>query len=498
MRDRLNGPARARSFADQLIHGSAWMIGMRWALRLTGLVSTAILARLLMPSDFGIVAMATVFAGLLDTAAYTGVDLALIRSKENTPERMNSAWTIQLIQALVVAMLLAAVSPFAAWYFHEPRVMPVILWLAVRSVLDGLQNIGIVEFRRNLDFAKEFRFNLYAKVLNLAIVIGAAYALRNYLALVIGLVSSSMISLFLSYRMHPYRPRLALSEARHLWSFSNWLLVSRIGTFLSQKSDEFIVGGAVGSTPLGRYHIAAEIATIPTVELVMPLRRALFPTLSGLQHDGAKFSTATLQTFGALATLCFSLGFGMHATAREAVALVLGEKWLAVVPLVQWLALYGAFAGLASVLETSMWVSGKTHVSAIRSWVEFGVLVPLLIFAVRRDGVEGAAIVRAGVSFAVLPMMLWLTSSVCPIRLVDLVRVSWRALASAILMAFVVETMPFPASTALALIAKVSAGALVFSASLLVLWVASGRPSGFESVLLARSRRAFARPARLG
>ena len=239
------------------------MIGMRWALRLTGLVSTAILARLLLPADFGIVAMAAVFAGLLDTAAYTGVDLALIRAGENTPERMNSAWSIQLLQAWIVALLILGVSPLAVAYFHEPRVATVMFWLAAKSVIDGLQNIGIVEFRRELNFSKEFRFNLYGKLLNLAIVIGAAFYFRNYLALVIGLVSSSAMSVVLSYVMHPYRPRWSLAEARHLWSFSNWLLVSRVGSFLSRKADEFIVGGAVGSAALGNYHVAAEIATMP-------------------------------------------------------------------------------------------------------------------------------------------------------------------------------------------------------------------------------------------
>lgn len=471
---------------------------MRWALRLTGLISTAILARLLLPADFGIVAMAAVFAGLLDTAAYTGVDLALIRAGENTPERMNSAWSIQLIQAWAVALLILAVSPLAVAYFHEPRVATVMFWLAAKSVIDGLQNIGIVEFRKELNFSKEFRFNLYGKLLNLAIVIGAAFYFRNYLALVIGLVSSSAMSVVLSYVMHPYRPRWSLAEARHLWSFSNWLLVSRVGSFLSRKADEFIVGGAVGSAALGNYHIATEIATMPTTELVMPMRRALFPTLSTLQQDPTAFRSATLHTFGGLAAVCFLLGFGLFATAREAVALVLGPQWQAAVPLIQWLAIYGAFTGLASILEVPMWVNGKTHVSAIQSWVELAGLVPLLIVAVHWRGIEGAAMSRAAIAAAVLPMMLWLASRVCPISFGDLVRALWRPLASGILMILCLGALPLFASTVLSLIIKTTLGAFVYILSLTALWWVSGQSKGIESAILERAREFVRRPARSG
>ena len=470
---------------------------MRWALRLTGLVSTAILARLLLPADFGVVAMAAVFAGLLDTVSYTGVDLMLIRAGVNSREQMNTAWTIQFVQGCIVSLLLILVSPLATAYFHEPRVATVMLWLAVKSVLDGMQNIGIVQFRKELHFSREFRFNLYCKLLNLIFVVAAAFYLRNYLALVVGLVSGSAISVLLSYGMHPYRPRFSLAEARNMWSFSTWLLVSQVGSFLSRKTDQFIIGGAIGSTALGNYHVATEIATMPTSELVMPMRRALFPTLSMLQQDPAAFRTATLHTFGGLAAVCFLLGFGLFATAREAVAVVLGPQWHAAVPLVQWLALYGAFTGLASILEVPMWVNGKTHVSAIQSWVELAGLVPLLIVAVRWRGIEGAAMSRAVIAAAVLPMMLWLLSRVCPISFADLVRALWRPLASGILMMICLGALPLPESTLLSLIIKITLGALVYVLSLTALWWVSGQSQGIESAILERARE-FARPARSG
>ena len=482
------------SFSAQMLRGSAWMVGMRWVLRLIGLVSTAVLARLLLPADFGIVAMATVVAGLLDTAAYAGVDLALIRGGTHSREFHDSAWTIQLMQALIVAALLLASAPLAASYFNEPRVAIVIAWLALKSTVDGLTNIGIVAFRKELDFAREFRFNCYSKLINLGVVVAAAWYLRNYLALVVGLVSSSVITVALSYAMHPYRPRLSLRHVRELWSFSNWLLVSRVGSFGSRKADQFIVGGAVGATALGSYHVGNELSTIPTTELVMPMRRALFPTLSRLQDDPVAFRAAVVDTFSVLSILCFAIGFGMMSVAPELVPLVLGPQWKAAVPLVQWLALYGAFSGLASVLEVPMWVHGRTDVSAIQSWVELALLVPLLVLALRAFGVEGAAMSRALIAAAILPLMLWLAARACPLSFRELAATLWRPLIAAIAMALLLRApLPYPDGALAILVMKVLVGGACFVTVLAALWLVSGRPAGGEATLLRTLRLALTR-----
>jgi len=489
MNDDESAPVRLSS---ALMRGSAWMIGMRWVLRMVGLVSTAILARLLAPADFGIVAMAAIVAGLLETAAYAGVDLALIRAEHESRDFYDSAWTIQILQACAIAALLVAAAPLTASFYHEPRVSVVILFLAVKAIIEGFQNIGVVAFRRELDFAREFRFNVYSKLLNLVIVVAAALYFRSYIALVTGLVSGAVVSVVLSYVMHPYRPRFTLKQAGQLWGFSNWLLVSRVGSFLSRKVDQLIIGGAIGSAALGSYHVATELATMPTTEFVMPMRRALFPALSLLQSDPAGFRAAVLNTFSALAVLCFAAGFGLMSVAEEAVPLILGEKWRAAVPLVRLLAVYGAFAGLASVLEVPIWAAGKTHVSAIQSWLELVVLLPALVFIVPLEGANGAAAARALVALALLPVMFVLVSRVSPVlRVRDFLGALWRPLLAALAMTLALAApIAYPGPLVAVLLTKIGVGGAVYAGVLLLLWLASGRPEGLESAVLRRLRPA--------
>jgi len=461
------------------------MVAMRWAIRLIGILSVAVLARILTPADFGVVAMALVVVGLLDTLAYAGVDLAIIRSNSATPEYLNAAWTIQLMQASIVAGLLLALAPFAADYYNEPRVATVIRWLALRAFIEGFQNIGIVAFQRELDFAKEFRFHVYSRLLNLIFAIVAALILRNYMALVVGMLSGALITVLLSYLMHPYRPRLSMEKLKGLRSYSNWLLVSRLGTFLSGGVDQFIAGGIVGAAAIGSYNVASQLATMPSGELVMPVRRALFPNLSKLQDDPMAFRRLVQQTFSSLAIAAIPLSLGLIMTADEIVRIVLGPRWSSSVDLLKWLALYGAFASLSSILEVPMWVMGRLRQSALQSWLGFVVLVPLIVFSVHEYGIIGAAVSRALVAILSLPLMLYLTSRACPVGYRDLASVLWRPLLAGVLMVVVLAAISsYPETPVLALIAKVALGASIYAVALFILWRISGKPDGIEATIL--------------
>lgn len=241
----------ALSPSRQLVRGSAWMVAARWATRLIGLVSTVILARLLAPEDFGIVAIALIAVGLLETVGYAGVDLALMRPGANSREHFDTAWTIQIIQGLLIAVLLVVFAPWVGLLFSEPRTVGVVQVIALRPLISGFENIGVVAFRKELDFAKDFRFTVYTKLANFAIVVGSAYCLENYWALTIGMTSGSVIAVILSYLMHPYRPRLSLVHVREMWGFSQWLIISRVGSFLNRKTDEVVVGRLLGTSVMG-------------------------------------------------------------------------------------------------------------------------------------------------------------------------------------------------------------------------------------------------------
>lgn len=469
-----------------LVRGSIWMIGSRWAMRLIGLVSTMVLARLLAPEDFGLIAMVMLTYGLLETLSYAGVDLALMRRGADSRAYYDTAWTVQILQGAFITLCLLLSAPLVAAYFDEPRALALIYWVAPRALIDASQNIGIVAFRKELDFAKEFRYTLYNKLLNFVIVIAAALWFRNYWALVFGSLLASLIGVALSYLMHPYRPRLSLAKTAEIWSFSQWLMISRLGSYLNRKCDEFVVGGFAGSAAMGNYHVANELATMPSSELVMPMRRAMFPVLTKIAHQKDEFVAAVMASFSAVAALCLFVSVCLLLVAPELVEVVLGAKWRDAVPLIRWLALFGGFSALVLVLEVPLWVSGKTNLSAAQSWLELAAILPLTLWAVQRHGAEGAAAARAGVAVLMVPVMLLLTARSGSVPLANLLAALWRPLLAAGVMAAVVWLLPWPAMAPalLGLVAKGSVCVLVYPAVLMVLWAGSGRPAGFEGSAL--------------
>lgn len=478
-----SGDKVARS-RGSLVTGSVWMVTMRWAIRLVGLGSTIVLARILTPDDFGVVAMAMIVVALLETATYAGVDLALIRERNMGREECDTAWTIQLFQGGVIALLLFAVAPLTNALFSDPRAVLVIQWMALKAVLDSFQNIGVVTFRRDLDFAREFRFNVLAKIASTVLTIGAALALRNYWALVVGLIGGSVVNLLLSYTMHPYRPRLSLARTAIFWRFSFWLLVARVGAFLRNKLDAVFLGNSHGAAALGSYHMASELATMPVTEVVMPMRRALFPGLAALSGDKAQLRETVLQSFGILALLCAALGFGLSACSKEVVELLLGSQWRGIVPLVQWLAIFGAISGISGLVEVLLWIDNRTAVSAAINWLETILLVPLLFVALKWYGAEGVAISRciaaAGILFASMPLIDFLRDR-------EILSALGRPFAAAIVMAVLLEaTAPVLVGPIFVILAqKVIFGALIYGCALFLIWVALGRPRGAERTVIS-------------
>ncbi len=480
-------------FKSQLLYGSAVMIGMRWTMRACGLVSTLVLMRLLAPEDFGIVAMAMVVVAFFEVFTHTSVDLALIREQQATNEHYDTAWTLEIIQATALAGVLLLMAPLATRYFADERVFAVICLLALRAFIGGFENIGVVAFRRDLQFLKEYWFGVTKKAITVALTIVAAFAWQSYWALVIGLVGGRILDVIISYRRHPYRPSFDLSKTRELWTFSRWLLLGRIGDTVSRKLDEFTVGGQLGAIAMGNYFVAADIATAPSDEIVGPMSRGIYPVYSKLLHDRTQLIDSFLLVLGSTAFMCIPLGLGLSAVAPYFVPVVLGAKWLEAIPLIEFLGISGIAVALTTTFEPLLVVSGRAAAFAAFQWIQLALLAPALYFGAQQGGVVGIAFAKTAIIVGVFP--LWF------LVMARLEAIAARRLAWAI-------ATPLTAGIAMyacvrgaaafysivswqALVAQIVLGIGVFVAVVAVLWGIRGRPEGPEQQIAMRVAHAW-------
>lgn len=464
------------------------MVAMRWSIRVIGLASTLILVRVLSPQDFGIVAIATIVTGFFEIFAETGQRLAIIRHAAPTREHLDSAWTMQLLICTVLAVCAFLSAPLAEGYFHEPHAADIVRLLSLKLLLLGIENIGTVAFRRDLDFKREFRFGLYQKLGAAVLTVILAVYLKSFWALAIGIVAGQASGVLIGYLMHPYRPRLSLFHARELFGFSTWVLAGHVSTYVQSRLDQMALGNVADATKLGQYSVAMDVATMPTVELAMPASRALFPAYSRLSGDPSELKKAYLMTLGAVAVICWSTGIGVALVKEEFVAVLLGSQWKSVVPIVPWLALSGALFALSSTVYTVHQATGRARLFALQSWMRVLIMAPLVIFAARTGDLERLAQAQFVAILIFAPIVFASLRSALNLGIMDIVRSNIRpAIAAGVMCAAVL-----PASEAIVtfhpivrLLLLVAVGALTFLAALLALWHVSGRPSGVEQTLVA-------------
>ena len=483
------------AIGKKVVAGTAWMVAARWCMRGIGLVSTIILARLLTPADFGIVAIAMIVVGLVEVFSQTGLAQSLIRHPDPTDDHFNTVFTLQVLTGFIIGAALYLVAPFGADYFDDPRVTLVVQILALRTIIQGFENPGIIWFRKNMEFDKDFRYMVWRKFIRFFVVVILAFILRNYWALVLALVSAKIIAVAISYVMHPFRPRFSLSKIADVWSYSIWMLVVHIGHFLNNRIDEIIIGGVINTTSVGYYNVAKDLASSPTQELVVPISRVLFSAYSKMMHATKELSDPFLKSFSSIAIICFATGGGISLVVEDMVLVVLGDQWQASIAPMFWIALSAVVFALSSNMSQLLSVLGKVKTASALSWVRVLGLVPALYFAALTGDLEnvsiGRFIVLTGLFLPTIPIFSHATG----IAWHRIILCLWRpALAFAVMALAVWPIDGFLLEpSALRLLTKVSIGAIAYSGTIYALWVGTGRPDGLETTVDSTLKRLVSR-----
>lgn len=476
-----------KNLRSAFLKGAAWATAMRWSVKLIGLGSTLIVARLLSPADYGVVAMAMLLIGFVEIWLALGLDVALIQNQNVTREHYDTAWTIRLLQSLAVAATLALVAPLAAAYFREPRVAMVTWVICGGVIVAGFANIGPVTFRKEMRFDKEFGLNVSARLASAIVAVVAAIWLRSYWALVIGVCASYVLGTLMSYVWHPYRPRFSLRRFHELWGYSKWMLGYNIAVFADSRADEMVVGRIGDAQQFGLYNVASELGQMPSSELGAAVNRAALPALALIQDEAGRIRAAALNLLGATSTITLPAGIGLAFVSTDLVRLILGEQWLGAAPVLAVIAIYAAVRTTSSSPYNLFLAIGRPAIPAVLTWVSLAVFLLVALSLGVQHGLLGVAYSRltGGVAVTVLAWILAIRhTSITPL---DILRYLWRPILASIAMWAVLELVsPLSATTLINLILTVLLGAGVYVAALGLAWVVASKPDGIERIVMGR------------
>ena len=480
------------------------MVLLRMANRVLGVISFCILARLLLPEDFGLVALAGSLGGLLELISGFSVEVALIRESKSDRRLYDSAWTVKIVRGLTVSVGLMLLAPTVAQFFAEPRIEVIVYFLAVASVILSFENIGVVEFRKNLAFEKEFTYLFLGRCISTVVTVVLALMWRNYWVLIAGTLTGSVTRVALSYVVHDYRPRVSFAGFGELFQFSKWMVIQNGLAGLNERMPGWVIGRLAGVGAVAHYEVASQIANLTTSELRMPIRAALYPGFAKMAADRTALLKSFFDAYGLMALIGLPIPIMLAFTAPLLIQVFLGDQWQAAVPVFEVLALYGIVQALGSSSHLMYLAINRPNLTARLVGLNFILLLPLLVTGATVAGAVGAAwavtitsLIVLVVDFAVVFKVLEVGAHRILCALARPVAGSVTMLAGLIPLRLLVPATESWIGSLLQLTTLAASGSILYLGAVLALWHLAGRPQSAErdilSVLQEASQRLFVR-----
>lgn len=387
--------------------GVFWTAAGNWGYQLATLVVFSILANLLSPQAFGLVALASVFVALMKLVEEQGMADALVQREDLEPEHLDTAFWVSMGLSLALAVVLIAGSVPLAALVNEPDVAPILAWLSVSLVLSGLSSVQRAILARELRFASLTVRTLSSVVVGGIVGVAAAFAGFGVWALVAQIITLELVGVIALWTASDWRPSLRFSKShfRELFSFGSSVLGFKLLRFADRRIDNLIVGSLIGVTALGFYVVAYRLLNLIINITTSVIGSVAFPVFSRIQKQAGQVRRTYYQAVRQTSVISFPAFLGLIAIAPEVTRLVFGNQWDASVPVMQVLAV----GGLA---QSILFVNGVVLKSLGRpGWrlVIMGISVVLLVtaFAVAVQwGIVAVAWALVAVTYLMAPVWL--------------------------------------------------------------------------------------------
>jgi PST family polysaccharide transporter len=385
--------------------------------------STAILARLLTPRDYGLVAMAGVITGFAGMFKDAGLTNATVQRKDITQGQVSMLFWINLFLGCAIALTLVAIAPVVAAFYHEPRLIGITRALAVSFIFGGMTLQHQALLRRRMEFRMLAILEVASFFCGTVVAVGMAAFGCGYWSLVgmtVGTSAANAAGVWLALAWRPALPRRG-SGAMPLVRFGRDLLVFDIVYFFSRQTDLFLLGRFWGPVPVAFYEKGYNLLMQPFTQINAPLGSVIELALARVQDDAPRLRRLFLHAMDVISGFSFPLVVCIALFAREVVLLMLGPAWLECVPLFRFLAPAAALSAISSPWGWLLIALGQTRKFRRVGVASAAVVVSSFIIGLPY-GAKGVAICySAAISLMTLPAW-WYVTKETPVHFVDVFR----------------------------------------------------------------------------
>jgi len=337
---------------QQVVKGVSWSFLEQLTRQVMAIGVTAVLARILSPDDYGLVALSSIFVGFLSLFGDLSIGAALIQ-KSNPDDRdiSTSFWT-SVSTGFVIAGVLCAISPFVSHYYNQPLLTNIIVISAISFCITPIWSTHKVLLTKKMEFNKLAMINIVFSVFASGASLILALSGMGVWSLVLGgLVASFLITPLVWYH-EKWRPLFLFDRTsfKALFSFSSYLLSFNVINYFARNFDNLIVGKYLGANILGIYSMAYNLMMKPLQQISWSICGVLFPAFSSIQGDIARIRSAYLKVVNVIATITFPMMMGLIMVSREFILVMVGPKWAGVIEPLQVLCLVGALQSVGTTV----------------------------------------------------------------------------------------------------------------------------------------------------
>lgn len=378
---------------------AGWALLATTGARVVSLLSLIVLARLLVPRDFGLLAVALVFITYVETIGDLGSGSALIYWPDRHRDAADVTFVTSLGAGLVWFLITWFAAPFIADFFNSPDGTPIVRALAWSFPLKYLGNTHDALAQKELRFRKRMYAEIAMAIVKAGVSIGAAFAGLGAWSLVWGQLSGLVVWTLMLWLLIDWRPRLRIDGtlARSMLGYGRGIVAVNIVAAVVHHADSAVVGRFIGTAALGVYQIAYKIPEMSIAILVWVVSKIAFPAFSKVQAAKGDLGAAYRAALMSVTAMTVPAAVGLWIVAEPLVATLFGAKWAAAVPVLRMIALYMAIRSFGSITGDVLKATGRTRLLATLGLARAVIVVPSLVWA-SRYGPVGVAGAMAGIT----------------------------------------------------------------------------------------------------
>ena len=402
-------PFSEQSLRQKTVNGVGWISLSQIGRQGFQFLTSVILARLLLPSDMGLIGMILVFTGFATILGDLGFGSALIQREEVEARHLTAVFWLNIISGFTLTLLIILLAPLISQFYGEPRLTALTRLLAINFSITALAVTQKSILSRQMRFRSLALAEIVSVIFAGIIAISMAFSGFGVWSLIWQLLLVSLFSTIILWRYARWYPEFSFDKTavKELIGYSSNLLGFNVFNYWSRNADNLLIGRYIGATGLGIYSTAYSFMLLPLSQITRMISRVMFPALSRVQNDKERVKRIYLRAIAIIALITFPLMTGLLVVAEDFVLAVYGAKWIGLIRPLQILSLVGMYQSVGATVGWIYQSQGRTDL--MFRWGIFAGLAGITSFAV---GVRIGNVEAVAASYAILNVLLlyWLIS----------------------------------------------------------------------------------------